>query len=164
LRRLTHVTHSTDPLLFVPIEKRRNAVAAFRANRKPAPIKANSFTAIQYEKNAMNTALKILGLTGMLYLSNAHSEVVVAPDVVAPGIVAAPPPPPVVIDPPPAVVIAPPPPPAVLVPPSVAYVAPLGVAPGPGYAWRYQARVGWGWWHPRWGWHRTVVVHHWRRW
>ncbi|HTH94163.1 MAG TPA: hypothetical protein VL550_02935 [Rhodocyclaceae bacterium] len=36
----------------------------------------------------------------------------------------------------------------------VTYVAPVGVAPAPGYTWRYHARYGWGWWHPQYGWHR----------
>lgn len=36
----------------------------------------------------------------------------------------------------------------------VAYVAPTYAIPAPGYAWRYHATQGWGWWHPRYGWHR----------
>ncbi len=39
-------------------------------------------------------------------------------------------------------------------PPGVAYVAPTYAIPGPGYLWRYHRRFGWGWWHPRYGWHR----------
>ncbi|VVE09165.1 hypothetical protein PMO31116_02514 [Pandoraea morbifera] len=44
--------------------------------------------------------------------------------------------------------------PAAVAPAGVVYVAPVGVAPGPGYAWRYHPHYGWGWWHPRYGWHR----------
>jgi len=44
-------------------------------------------------------------------------------------------------------------PPAVA-PAGVVYVAPVGVAPAPGYSWRYHAEFGWGWWHPEHGWHR----------
>ncbi|VVE15659.1 hypothetical protein PCA20602_02871 [Pandoraea capi] len=44
--------------------------------------------------------------------------------------------------------------PATVAPAGVVYVAPVGVVPGPGYSWRYHAHYGWGWWHPRYGWHR----------
>lgn len=43
--------------------------------------------------------------------------------------------------------------PVAVAPPGVVYVAPVGVAPAPGYAWRYYPHRGWGWWHPRRGWH-----------
>lgn len=39
-------------------------------------------------------------------------------------------------------------------PPGVVYVAPTYALPGPGYAWRYHGRFGWGWRHPNNGWHR----------
>jgi len=39
-------------------------------------------------------------------------------------------------------------------PAGVAYVAPTYAAPGPGWGWRYHAQVGWGWYHPQYGWHR----------
>jgi len=39
-------------------------------------------------------------------------------------------------------------------PPGVAYVQPYYAMPAPGYAWRYQARYGWGWYSPRYGWYR----------
>lgn len=39
-------------------------------------------------------------------------------------------------------------------PPGVVYVAPTYVMPGPGYVWQFNARYGWGWHHPRHGWHR----------
>ncbi|MEQ5843928.1 hypothetical protein BWP39_29180 [Paraburkholderia acidicola] len=39
-------------------------------------------------------------------------------------------------------------------PAGVVYVAPVEVAPAPGYVWRYHARYGWGWWHPHHGWYR----------
>jgi len=39
-------------------------------------------------------------------------------------------------------------------PAGVVYVAPTYVAPGPGWGWRYHAEYGWGWYHPRYGWHR----------
>lgn len=52
-------------------------------------------------------------------------------------------------------VVAPPPPGAVYAaPPGVVYVAPTYTSPGPGWAWQYNARFGWGWHHPRYGWHR----------
>nr|WP_107938087.1 hypothetical protein [Burkholderia sp. MSMB0856] len=44
--------------------------------------------------------------------------------------------------------------PPVVAPAGAVYVAPVGAMPGPGYSWRYHARYGWGWWHPRYGWHR----------
>ena len=37
-------------------------------------------------------------------------------------------------------------------PPGVVYVAPVGIAPAPGYLWRYHRVYGWGWWHPHYGW------------
>jgi hypothetical protein len=40
------------------------------------------------------------------------------------------------------------------VPAGVTYVEPGYAIPGPGYAWRYHANHGWGWWHPHYGWHR----------
>ena len=36
----------------------------------------------------------------------------------------------------------------------VAYVAPAYPMPAPGYAWSYNASIGWGWHHPRRGWYR----------
>lgn len=39
-------------------------------------------------------------------------------------------------------------------PAGVAYVAPTYAIPGPGYAWAYHPRWGWGWHHSVWGWHR----------
>lgn len=44
--------------------------------------------------------------------------------------------------------------PAYVAPPGVVYVAPVEVAPGPGYAWEYHSHYGWGWHHPQYGWHR----------
>lgn len=44
--------------------------------------------------------------------------------------------------------------PAVYVPPGVRYVGPVYAAPGPGYVWKYDMGIGWGWWHPEYGWHR----------
>jgi hypothetical protein len=45
--------------------------------------------------------------------------------------------------------------PAVYVaPPGVVYVAPTYVTPAPGYAWQHHPHFGWGWRHPRHGWHR----------
>ena len=38
--------------------------------------------------------------------------------------------------------------------PGVVYVAPTYAMPGPGYAWQYHGRFGWGWRHPHNGWHR----------
>jgi len=40
------------------------------------------------------------------------------------------------------------------VPPGVVYVAPTYAVPAPGYVWSYHARFGWGYRHPRHGWHR----------
>jgi hypothetical protein len=34
------------------------------------------------------------------------------------------------------------------------YVAPTYASPGPGWNWEFHARYGWGWHHPRYGWHR----------
>ena len=39
-------------------------------------------------------------------------------------------------------------------PPGVVYVAPNYALPASGFAWRYNARYGWGWHHPQRGWHR----------
>lgn len=39
-------------------------------------------------------------------------------------------------------------------PSGVVYVAPTYAMPGPGYAWRYHGRYGWGWNHQSRGWHR----------
>jgi hypothetical protein len=39
-------------------------------------------------------------------------------------------------------------------PPGVVYVQPTYVSPGPGYVWGFNANYGWGWRHPRSGWHR----------
>ncbi len=39
-------------------------------------------------------------------------------------------------------------------PPVAVYVAPTYVMPGPGYAWQFHGRHGWGWHHPGRGWHR----------
>ena len=35
----------------------------------------------------------------------------------------------------------------------VVVVHPVGVAPGPGYGWRFRETHGWGWYHPRFGWY-----------
>ena len=43
---------------------------------------------------------------------------------------------------------------AYVAPPGVVYVAPTYAMPGPGYAWRYHVRFGWGWHHANYGWHR----------
>ena len=43
---------------------------------------------------------------------------------------------------------------AYVAPPGVVYVAPTYAVPGPGYAWQYHGRFGWGWRHPGNGWHR----------
>ncbi|MBT2335373.1 hypothetical protein J7E49_15825 [Variovorax paradoxus] len=39
-------------------------------------------------------------------------------------------------------------------PPGAAYVAPTYVSPGVGFVWNYHPRYGYGWHHPRYGWHR----------
>jgi hypothetical protein len=39
-------------------------------------------------------------------------------------------------------------------PPGVTYVAPTYAAPGVGFVWNYHPRYGYGWHHPRYGWHR----------
>ena len=39
-------------------------------------------------------------------------------------------------------------------PVGVAVVAPTYVSPGPGWAWRYHPRYGWGWYNRHRGWHR----------
>lgn len=52
----------------------------------------------------------------------------------------------------PQVVVAPPP--GVVVPPGVVYVAPAYAAPGVGFVWTFDARRGWGWYHPHRGWYR----------
>jgi hypothetical protein len=39
-------------------------------------------------------------------------------------------------------------------PPGVVYVAPAYAMPGPGYAWQFHGRFGWGWHHASRGWHR----------
>jgi hypothetical protein len=44
--------------------------------------------------------------------------------------------------------------PAYGAPPGVAYVEPYYAMPAPGYAWAYHPHYGWGWHHPRNGWHR----------
>ena len=44
--------------------------------------------------------------------------------------------------------------PARVVPAGVIYVQPAYAIPGPGYVWGYHAVYGWGWHHPRFGWHR----------
>ena len=38
-------------------------------------------------------------------------------------------------------------------PAGVVYVAPTYAIPAPGYAWGYHGYNGWGWHHPRYGWH-----------
>jgi hypothetical protein len=45
-------------------------------------------------------------------------------------------------------------PPEVVAPAGVVYVAPTYAMPAPGFVWSYHARYGWGWRHPRQGWHR----------
>ena len=42
-------------------------------------------------------------------------------------------------------------------PVGIAVVAPSYASPGPGWAWRYHPRRGWGWFNPHRGWH-----HGWR--
>ncbi len=37
-------------------------------------------------------------------------------------------------------------------PPGAVVVQPVGVAPGPGYDWRFRGGYGWGWHHPFYGW------------
>lgn len=39
-------------------------------------------------------------------------------------------------------------------PPGVVYVGPTYASPGAGYEWRYHHTYGWGWYSPRYGWHR----------
>lgn len=54
------------------------------------------------------------------------------------------------------------PPPVVVVPPPVVvaparkpvYVVPTYRRPARGYVWKYNPRHGWGWYSPRYGWHR----------
>ncbi|WP_324658435.1 hypothetical protein [Burkholderia thailandensis] len=63
------------------------------------------------------------------------------------------------------VMVAPPAPAAVVIeppanPPAIEYVAPVGIAPAPGYLWRYHAGAGWGWWYPHRGWHGGWVPGH----
>jgi hypothetical protein len=41
-----------------------------------------------------------------------------------------------------------------IAPAGVVYVEPGYASPGPGYAWEYHPRYGWGWHHPQQGWHR----------
>jgi len=36
----------------------------------------------------------------------------------------------------------------------VAYVSPVYPMPAPGYIWVRHSYYGWGWHHPRYGWHR----------
>ena len=55
---------------------------------------------------------------------------------------------------PPAVVYQAPIAPVYQVPPPVVYVAPTYARPGVGWRWTYHRRYGWGWHHPRYGWHR----------
>jgi uncharacterized protein YcfJ len=55
--------------------------------------------------------------------------------------------------PPQAPVLAPPPP-GVMAPVGVTYIAPTYGSPGVGWVWEYNARFGWGWHHPRYGWHQ----------
>ncbi len=55
---------------------------------------------------------------------------------------------------PPAVVYQTPNAPVYQVPPPVVYVAPTYARPGVGWRWTYHRRYGWGWHHPRYGWHR----------
>ncbi|MDR5784818.1 hypothetical protein QCE63_36105 [Caballeronia sp. LZ065] len=113
----------------------------------------------------MKATATLLALAGALYRSNVQAQVIVAP------VVAVAPPPAFVVAPPPAVVIAPPPavvvaPLPMVAPPGVVYAAPVGLAPAAGYLWRYHAGVGWGWWHPYYGWHARVAYYHggYRRW
>lgn len=44
--------------------------------------------------------------------------------------------------------------PAYSAPPGVVYVQPTYASPGVGYVWEYHPHYGWGWRHPRYGWHR----------
>ena len=37
-------------------------------------------------------------------------------------------------------------------PAGAVYIAPIGVAPGPGWGWAYRPYYGWGWHHARYGW------------
>lgn len=39
-------------------------------------------------------------------------------------------------------------------PPGVVYVTPTYAMPAPGYVWQFHPQFGWGWRHPRHGWHR----------
>lgn len=39
-------------------------------------------------------------------------------------------------------------------PAGVVYVSPTYAQPGTGFVWSYHATFGWGWRHPRHGWHR----------
>jgi hypothetical protein len=48
-------------------------------------------------------------------------------------------------------------------------IKPTYASPGPGYIWRYEPQYGWGWFHPRFGWHRAfppmhLGSHQWFRW
>lgn len=53
-----------------------------------------------------------------------------------------------------ACVVAPIPPHGVVVPRGIVYVAPSYPAPAPGFVWSHHSHHGWGWHHPRRGWHR----------
>lgn len=44
--------------------------------------------------------------------------------------------------------------PAYAHPPGVVYVTPTYGMPAPGYMWQFNSQYGWGWRHPRQGWHR----------
>jgi len=46
------------------------------------------------------------------------------------------------------------PPPGVIVPAGVVYAPPAYPAPGIGWVWEFNPRFGWGWRHPRYGWHK----------
>ena len=46
------------------------------------------------------------------------------------------------------------PPPGVVVPAGVSYEPPAYASPGADWKWVYDQRYGWGWSHPRYGWHR----------
>lgn len=38
--------------------------------------------------------------------------------------------------------------------PAPVYVEPAYASPGVGFVWKVHPRFGWGWYHPRMGWHR----------
>jgi len=89
------------------------------------------------QKSLLTIALSALTLQACVMAPPQPVPVVVAPPVVVqqPGVMVAPPP-------------------GVVMPPGVVYMAPVYPAPAVGFVWEFHPRFGWGWRHPRQGWHR----------